>query len=117
MAEAALRKPPFAASNRAVTRRPTSTWISRSISSTSKSRFPFSPVRREVERWPLTGIRVPRLCYKLANLELTRSVISIEPGAWVMQNSGLTWAMTACGVTPQAQNTGSSSASTGTASP
>ena len=38
------------------------------------------------------------------------------PGAWVMQNSGRTCAMTACGVTPHAQNTGISSAATGTAS-
>src|SRR3982074_2118514 len=34
-----------------------------------------------------------------------------------MQNSGLTVATTDCGVTPQAQNTGISSAFTGTASP
>ena len=47
--------------------------------------------------------------YRLASFEFTKSVISIEPGAWVMQNSGLTSAMTACGVTPQAQNTGNSS--------
>src|SRR5579863_10051838 len=52
-----------------------------------------------------------------ASLELRRSVISIEPGAWVMQNSGFTAATAACGVTPQAQNTGSSSAPIGTASP
>src|SRR5215467_2730464 len=34
-----------------------------------------------------------------------------------MQNSGFTVATTDCGVTPQAQNTGSSSSLTGTASP
>ena len=34
-----------------------------------------------------------------------------------MQNSGFTVATTDCGVTPQAQNTGISSALTGTASP
>ena len=44
-----------------------------------------------------------------ASAALRRSVISIEPGAWVMQNSGFTAAITACGVTPQAQNTGNSS--------
>ena len=55
--------------------------------------------------------------YKLDNFELTKSVINIEPGAWVIQNSGLTSAITACGVTPQAQNTGNSSVPTGTASP
>jgi len=54
---------------------------------------------------------------KLANWWFSKSVISIAPGAWVMQNSGLAWAIAACGVTPQAQNTGSSSASTSTASP
>jgi hypothetical protein len=41
----------------------------------------------------------------------------MEPGAWVMQNSGFTAAITACGVTPQAQKTGSSSGFTSTASP
>src|SRR5579871_2368039 len=55
--------------------------------------------------------------YNAASLELRRSVISIEPGACVMQNSGFTAATAACGVTPQAQNTGSSSLPTGTASP
>ena len=40
-----------------------------------------------------------------------------NPGAWVMQNSGRAAASAACGVTPQAQNTGTSSARTSTASP
>jgi hypothetical protein len=48
---------------------------------------------------------------------LRMSVTSIEPGACVMQNEGRARAMTAWGVTPQAQNTGSSSASIGTGSP
>ena len=34
-----------------------------------------------------------------------------------MQKSGFTVAITDCGVTPQAQNTGNSSSFTGTASP
>ena len=55
--------------------------------------------------------------YSAASFVLRRSVISMAPGAWVMQNSGFTAAIAACGVTPQAQNTGSSSAPTGTASP
>jgi hypothetical protein len=37
-----------------------------------------------------------------------RSVISIEPGLWVMQIGGLACSITTWGVTPQAQNTGSS---------
>jgi hypothetical protein len=48
---------------------------------------------------------------------LRRSVISIAPGAWVMQNAGRACRIAACGVTPQAQNTGSSSGITSTASP
>ena len=55
--------------------------------------------------------------YSAARLVLRRSVISMLPGAWVMQNSGFTAAITDCGVTPQAQNTGSSPSPTGTASP
>jgi len=58
-----------------------------------------------------------RCVYRAASLVLRRSVISMLPGAWVMQNSGFTEATTDCGVTPHAQNTGSSSAPTGTASP
>ena len=54
---------------------------------------------------------------KLASWWFSRSVISIAPGAWVMQNSGRACAMAAWGVTPQAQNTGSSSGFTSTASP
>ena len=36
------------------------------------------------------------------------SVISIEPGLWVMQIDGRAASMTTCGVTPHAQNKGSS---------
>src|SRR5258708_4672861 len=39
--------------------------------------------------------------YKLASFELSKSVINILPGAWVMQKSGLTWAITAYAVTRQ----------------
>ena len=46
-----------------------------------------------------------------------RSVTSINPGACVIANGSFAAAITDCGVTPQAQNTGISSASTGTASP
>ena len=60
-----------------------------------------------------------RLCrhQSEARLLLRKSVISMQPGAWVMQNSGFTCAITAWGVTPQAQNTGSSPGPIGTASP
>ena len=46
-----------------------------------------------------------------------RSVTSMAPGACVIANGGLVAAITACGVTPQAQNTGISSALTSTTSP
>src|SRR5262249_9985246 len=55
--------------------------------------------------------------HMIANSLLRRSVTSMLPGEWVMQNSGLAVATTDCGVTPQAQNTGISSACTGTGSP
>src|ERR1700761_3231879 len=57
------------------------------------------------------------LCQSTASREFRRSVTSMYPGACVMQNSGFTVATTDCGVTPHAQNTGSSSSFTGTASP
>jgi hypothetical protein len=41
----------------------------------------------------------------------------MQPGAWVMANSGLLAAITDCGVTPQAQNTGNSSGLISTGSP
>ena len=44
-----------------------------------------------------------------------RSVTSINPGACVIANGSFAAAITDCGVTPQAQNTGISSAPTGTA--
>ena len=40
---------------------------------------------------------------------MRRSVISIEDGACVMQSGGLAFFTASCGVSPQAQNTGSSS--------
>ncbi len=46
-----------------------------------------------------------------------RSVRNMCPGLWVMANGGRLWSSTACGVTPQAQNTGTSPARTVTASP
>ena len=99
----AFQSPPRPAANKAVMLRPTSTWIASSIRSTSAR---------------LSGARaMGRLRYRLASAVLRRSVISIEPGAWVMQNSGLTSAITAWGVTPQAQKTGNSSSPTGTGSP
>ena len=55
--------------------------------------------------------------YSTASCLFCRSVTSINPGACVMANGSFAAAITACGVTPQAQNTGISSASTGTASP
>jgi len=38
------------------------------------------------------------------------SVTNMQPGAWVIANGILADAIAACGVTPHAQNTGSSSA-------
>jgi hypothetical protein len=55
--------------------------------------------------------------YITANCRFLRSVISIAPGACVIANGGLMCAMTDWGVTPQAQNTGSSSVLTSTGSP
>ena len=55
--------------------------------------------------------------YSTAICVFRRSVTSINPGACVIANGSLAAAITACGVTPQAQNTGISSASTGTGSP
>ena len=51
------------------------------------------------------------------NVGATSIVTSINPGACVIANGSLAAAITACGVTPHAQNTGISSASTGTGSP
>jgi hypothetical protein len=68
----------------------------------------FAP--RNDEGWPVRP-------YSTASCLFRRSVTSIKPGAWVMANGSFAAAITACGVTPQAQNTGISSASTGTASP
>ena len=36
------------------------------------------------------------------------SVMSMQPGAWVMANFGFTFITTDCGVTPHGQNTGTS---------
>lgn len=55
--------------------------------------------------------------HRTASCVLMRSVTSMAPGAWVMANEGFAAAITACGVTPQAQNTGSSSLAIATASP
>ncbi len=55
--------------------------------------------------------------HSTANWLFFKSVTSISPGAWVIANGSFAAAITACGVTPQAQNTGISSAATGTASP
>lgn len=52
-----------------------------------------------------------------ARLLLSQSVTSMQPGAWVMHSSGLAASIATCGVTPQAQNTGTSPGSIGTASP
>ena len=57
------------------------------------------------------------LLYSTANCLFCKSVTSINPGACVIANGSLAAAITACGVTPQAQNTGISSAATGTGSP
>ncbi len=102
-AEAARHSPPLAASHKAPMLRPTSACTARSISATTACGS------AEIL---MAGNR-----YRLASLAFKRSVISIEPGAWVMQNSGSASAMTACGVTPHAQNTGNSPSCTGTASP
>ena len=52
----------------------------------------------------------------LTGTELT-DLTSIEPGEWVMAKGGFEATSAACGVTPQAQKTGSSSSRTVTASP
>ena len=66
----------------------------------------------------LQSMWLKRVSEVLANTEdVFRSVMSIAPGACVMQNSGRASAITACGVTPQAQNSGSSSVGTSMASP
>lgn len=70
-----------------------------------------------VARASLANIGISSGGAKAASWGLRRSVTSIEPGAWVMQKSGRAWASAACGVTPQAQNTGNSSAISSTASP
>ena len=77
--------------------RPTSCWISASIRSIRS--------------------RIAATAYKRGEFGVAQIGDQHAPGAWVMQNSGFICAITACGVTPQAQNTGSSSAPTGTASP
>ena len=50
-----------------------------------------------------------------ANCLFLRSVTSISPGECVIANGTFAFAMTACGVTPQAQNTGISSGAIGIA--
>ncbi len=59
----------------------------------------------------------PRGCQKADICEFRLSVMSMAPGACVMAKAGFAAAMTACGVTPQAQNTGISSSFTSTGSP
>ena len=55
--------------------------------------------------------------YQIERLAFTRSVTSMCPGAWVIENAGAARVMAAWGVTPQAQNTGSSPSSIRTPSP
>ena len=57
------------------------------------------------------------VAYSTANCLFRKSVTSISPGACVIANGSFAAAITACGVTPQAQNTGISSSPTGTGSP
>lgn len=67
---------------------------------------------------PEAGVRQRgRGVHRVAIRLLVRSVTIIDPGAWVMAKGGFAAAITDCGVTPQAQNTGSSSGFTSTGSP
>src|SRR5437867_2115796 len=56
-------------------------------------------------------------CYNTANVLSRRSLMNMCPGACVRASTGFACIITACGVTPQAQNTGTSPAATGIASP
>src|ERR1043166_9635336 len=47
-----------------------------------------------------------------ARLALARSVISMWPGVWVIEKGGRAALIAECGVTPHAQNTGTSSGAT-----
>ena len=64
-----------------------------------------------VPQEPLTALAQP------SSAELRRSVTNMWPGAWVMQNGSRLASATACGVTPQAQKTGSSPGRSSTGSP
>jgi len=85
---------------------------------------------REVQRQQLRPVRFqdrpgrtacisldPTAGQKAANSLIRRSVTSMWPGLWVMQSAGREAATTAWGVTPQAQNTGTSPGSITVGSP
>jgi hypothetical protein len=55
--------------------------------------------------------------YKTDKCVFRRSVMSMVPGLWVMAMGGRAVRIATCGVTPQAQNTGTSPGAMGTASP
>mmetsp|Transcript_36685 Transcript_36685/g.96053 ORF Transcript_36685/g.96053 Transcript_36685/m.96053 type:complete len:284 (+) Transcript_36685:105-956(+) len=58
----------------------------------------------------------PGTSRSISSLSVT-SVTNMWPGAWVMAKGSFAWASAACGVTPHAQNTGTSPSRIVTASP
>ena len=79
--------------------------------------YPLIEVARRAMPGTSSGMPRAMTLQSTASCLFRRSVTSINPGACVIANGSFAAAITACGVTPQAQNTGISSASTGTASP
>src|SRR5215475_3623265 len=101
--------PEGSATARAATSR-TDLWDESSLSAARQSAVNCS--RSNMHMLPST--RVSRQVYNTASCVFTKSVISINPGACVIANGIFAAEITDCGVTPQAQNTGISSAATGT---
>ena len=83
------------------------------------SRPPAEPGRRRVARRDTRSRRIRGAAcgYPIARLSSGTSVTNMCPGAWVIISSGRLAAATACGVTPQAQNTGTSPSRISTGSP
>jgi hypothetical protein len=67
-------------------------------------------VQQHAGTFPLAGRH-----YRMASSALRRSVTSMQPGLWVMATGGAARSRATCGVTPQAQNRGSSPSATVTA--
>jgi len=58
---------------------------------------------------PFLVVHLKALNQSIDKLVLSRSEMTIEPGLCVMHSDGRARSTASCGVTPQAQNTGSSS--------